>query len=647
MRHLILASAALLAATPALAQEPAPALLPDTIVTATRLPTPQERVPASITVVTRRQLEERGQNTLAEALASVPGLRIAQSGGPGQSATVFIRGNSGRSVLVLLDGVPLNDPSEPNGAFNFGNDLLFDIERIEVLRGPASSLYGSAALGGVINLVSRRAADRPFAPYGELAGGTQGTLRGGLGATGTLGRFDYLASINGLRTDGFNATAGRFRNTLNERDGLAGFATHLRLGVTPWEGTRIEGTLRYRQNRFDLDSVPRDDPNFRGDDRRLFGQLRGETRLLDGRWTTGLRLAFTQDRRVFVNEPDVLSPAAGRDSYRGERLLLDWGNTLRLPALGVATDGALSFGVTYGREDARSRFGAAPFVTTVNAGQETVAGHVALQYRLWERLDVTAGLRHDAVGRFGGATTWRLGAVLDIPEIGGRLRASGGTGFNAPSLFQRFGVLPPFFAGNPNLRPERSIGFEIGGEIDIALAGRADFATLGLTYFQSRVRNLIQFSGGSLANLDRARLRGGEITLAVRPFDWLSGEFAWTITDARDARTNRPLARRPQHAITASARITPLPGLVITPQLEFTGRAIENAFASYRDDGSSFFTPRLNPSGTLLHITATYEVRPGITSFLEGRNLTNSRFEPANGFASPGRSLLVGTRFSL
>lgn len=230
-------------------------------------------MPASITVLTRREIEERGYQTLPEALTAVPGLRVAQLGGPGQQASVFLRGTSSRHVLVLLDGVPLNDPSEPNAAFNFGNELLFDVERIEVLRGPASALYGSTALGGVVNLVTRRTPpDRAFAPYGELAGGTQRTLRAGAGATGTVGAFDYLLSAQSFSTQGFNAIAPRLPN-IGERDGFRGVFTTARLGWTPVEGTRIEGLLRWRQNNFGLDDVPRDDPNYSAEDRRWYGQI--------------------------------------------------------------------------------------------------------------------------------------------------------------------------------------------------------------------------------------------------------------------------------------------------------------------------------------------------------------------------------------
>lgn len=649
MRRIILsATTALLGLhTLAQAQTPTPsvATLADTIVTATRVPTPAERVPASITVLTRRDIEERGYQTLSEALQFVPGVRLAPLGGIGQQSTAFLRGNSGRSTLVLLDGVPINDVSEPNGSFNFGNDLLFDIERVEVVRGPASSLYGSAALGGVINLVTRRApADRAVQAFGEAAGGSQRTFRGGVGAGGTVGAFDYLGTVANLSTQGSNAIAPRFNQSLAERDGFRGTAATARLGFAPIPGTRVEGTLRWRENVFGLDNPGRDDPNYNADDRRWFGQLRGETQLFGGVWTSGLRAFRTEDRRRFTNLPDSLSRATNDDLFRGSRTGADWGNIVRLPGFGALDQGALSFGAAYAREEANSRSGNAPFRVLTNASQDTVAGHASLQYRLFQRLDLTAGFRHDEVGSFG-ETTWRVGAVLQAPELNARVRAAAGSGFNAPSLFQRFGTIGNTFRGNPSLRPERSTGWELGAELDVPALGRRDFATLGATFFQSRVEDQIVFRGSSLANIDRADIEGAELLLALRPARWLQGELAWTITDARDARTDRPLPRRPEHVLSATARIAPVERLVIAPQLLVTGRSPEAAFASYRDDGTSFATERRNKSGTVVNVSASYQFRPQVAGFVEARNLGNARFEPANGFVIPGRSVLAGARF--
>jgi vitamin B12 transporter len=662
-----LSGAALLAAPDAPGQTPPPpptaattgasasgvpsVALPDTVVTGTRVPTPEQRVPAAITVITRQDIEERGYQSLQEALTAVPGMNLVPTGGFGSQTSAFVRGNASRSVLVLIDGVPVNDPSEPNGAFNFGQDLLFDVERIEVFRGPASSLYGSAAIGGVINLVTRRAAPgKTFSPYGEFAAGSQTTVRGGVGATGQLGAFDYLLSGNGITSRGFNALAPRFWANIPERDGFFGGASAARLGWTPREGTRVEGLFRWRQNTFGLDNVPQDDPNYIGHDQRWYGHLRGETRLLDGAWTTALRIAGTQYDRRYVNQPDFLNPLASDDRYKGTRGVLDWGNTVRLPDLGGSfTDGAFAFGVTYMGEQAESVSGTPGFTTSVHANQHTTSGWGTVQYRAFGRLDLTAGIRQDSTTGVEGATTWRLGAVLALPEIASRIRAAGGTAFNAPSLFQRFGVIPGFFQGNPDLKPERSTAWEIGMETDIALFGRQDFATAGWTYFQSRLKDLINFNAqfDTLVNIDRADIRGAELGLTLRPARWLDGTIAWTITEAFDAKTGLRLPRRPETVITFAASIRPIPRLVIAPTVLFTGRSPEGPFAAYDNAGVPYAYQTTNKAGTVFNLTASYQVTDPITVFLEARNLTNQPFEPANGFVVPGRSVLVGTRFSL
>jgi len=362
-----------------------------------------------------------------------------------------------------------------------------------------------------------------------------------------------------------------------------------------------------------------------------------------------LRLSATEDRRRYVNLPDSLNPGTADDLYRGARTTLDWGNTVRLPALGPLAEGALGFGVTHAFEKARSASGSPFFRTTVDATQHTTAGYATLQYRLLDRLDLTAGLRHDATTGFTDETTWRLGAVLAVPEIASRLRASGGTGFAAPSLFQRFGIIGSVFHGNPDLRPERSIGWEAGVETDFAAFGRPAFATTSATYFQSRIRDLINFNPGfdTLLNVDRARIQGVELGLTLRPATWFDATAAWTVTGAFDDATGRRLPRRPEHVVSVTARVQPVPKVVIAPTVLFTGRSPEAAFASYSDQGAAFPYPRSNPPGTVVNLTATWQAFDRASLFLEARNLGNSRFEPANGFATPGRSVLVGTRFAL
>jgi vitamin B12 transporter len=658
MKHRILVGLILAPLAPAWAQDPQP-VIPDVIVSATRVPTPAERIPAATTLITRQQIDERGYVTLADALAAVPGFRLVQAGGPGQQASGFVRGTNSRHVLVLRDGVPLNDSSEPNGAFNFGNELLGDVERIEVVRGPVSAVYGTAAIGGVVNLITRQAPrDREFAPYGEIAGGTQRTARGYAGAGGTVGAFDYGITGQALSTEGYNVIAPRITTNQGERDGLRAAAVTARMGVTIGETTpdaaigqtRIDGLLRWRENTFGLDNVPNDDPNYTGQDRNWFGFLRSRTDLAGGAWTTGFRVSGTHDRRRYTNLPDSLSRATADDLYNGERRGIAWDNTLRLPgAEGIVTDAVLTFGGGWEREQVESAAGSPFFRTTVDARSSSGYGYVGMQARFFGRLDVTAAARFDDTEDFGSNTSWRLGAVLDLPEISSRIRASGGTAFKAPSLYQRFGQIGTFFRGNPNLEAETSESWEVGWETDI---GR--YATLSALYFDNRITNLINFDPtfSTLENIDRARIRGGEFAITVTPFDWLSATGSWTVLEARDVATDTPLPRRPRNVASLVARIAPEVGwfdvprsrLVIAPEILYVGASPEGAFARYDDTGRSISTAGKNPDGWLFNLTASLPVTAQLTAFVEVRNIGNTRYEPANAFVVPGRSAVVGMR---
>jgi vitamin B12 transporter len=645
----------LIAALPAAAQTSPPARLPETVVTATRVPTPAERLPAATTVIDRAAIEARGYTTLPEALASVPGIAVVPSGGSGQQTSVFVRGANSRHVLVLLDGQPINDPSEPNGAFNFGDEFLGDIERIEVVRGPASVYYGSAAVGGVINLITRRAPrDRAFAPFGELAAGAPRQVQAVAGAGGTLRTggqlFDYVATVQSFSTRGSNATADRIFPALGERDGARSAGLTARLGYEPVAGTRIEAFARRRETRIGLDDRPFgggfDDPNYGALNTRTNLRLSAETRLFDGFWTTGLVAGYGQDRRKFANDPDALNPSFARDTYRSEYTRLEWNNTLRPGFSGAVSDTAIIFGIQRSDEDVDAGNGTGLFRTTTNARTGSTGLYLGAQARLVTLLDVTAGVRQEEDEDFGGATTWNLGGVLTIPglPLPVRLRAAAGTSFKSPSLFQRFGTIPGFFTGNPNLRPEKGTSWEAGIEADLPLAGGT--STLAVTFFQSRIRDLIDFNAqfDTLENRDRARISGVEATLTLRPVGWLEAIASFTWLDARDRATDERLARRPAHAGSLVVGIMPVPAVRITPEITYAGTHRENAFATYLNDSSQLFDPALTKGATLVNLTATWQLLPEVQLFATGRNLTDRPYEPANSFQVAGRTVIGGVR---
>lgn len=658
MKHRILVLLALAPFAPALAQTVS---IPETIVTATRIPTPQERLPAATTVIDRQTIEERGYVTLADALVSVPGFNIVPSGGMGQTTSGFMRGTNSNHVLVLRDGVPMNDASHPSGAFNFGNTLLGDIERIEVVRGPVSAIYGTSAIGGVINLITRRApADRQAQPYGELAGGTNYTARGVAGVAGTIGNTDYGVTGQSLSTRGSNAVAPRFYNNQGERDGLRSAVITARGGVNLGETapanvlgmTRLDGLVITRENRFGQDNVPRDDPNYSADDRNWMGFLRSASELFGGDWTSGFTLSASQDRRRYTNWPDGADIEMTDEYYRGRRERLAWDNTIRLPELGSITENNLVFGVGSERESAISRAqsdGAyGPYSANVDKTQQNGFAYIGTQHRLWERLDITTALRQDAPDGFDGATTWRLGGVLALPEIASRLRASGGTAYRAPALYERYGAsasLYGSFRGNPNLQPENATAWEAGIETDVS-----ENLTLSALYFTSRIRNLITENAdfSSYENVAKARIEGGEFAVNWRHSDSFSTRAAWTVQETLDETKNTPLARRPRNSVSLSPRIAPkvdwvdVPNarLIIAPEFIYVGRQWDYIYP----DNAAFGSNGYNDEGFVFNLTASLPVTHQVTAFIEARNLGNRRYEPANGFVIPGRSAILGMR---
>ena len=416
---------------------------------------------------------DRDYTKLTEALSAIPGVRVSQSGGPGGNASVFVRGTNSNGVLVLRDGMPLNDASDSSGAFNFGVDTLADVERIEVIRGPMAALYGSGAIGGVINLISRQGHEQGVHITGELAGGYPKQIQGNVIASGVEGPFDYAAIFEGQSQRGYDVTPQREVIYTGVPDGFRAHGRHaqprlhagrrhaaLAVPARPACGVRLQraGQPHVRQRQFHR---PR---------RALLGRIGVTSKLFDGTYETSAFLGRLQEDRHYTEPLNPLDPnLASNDSrYHSYRTDLQWNNTVHLsdlmdvPTLS-ATD--LTFGYehiadTINVKVNQSFVGFA--VPAVRQGLDERRGAVCRAAdTLWQRLTLTGQIRQDWVA---GNTpfTWRLGAVLDVPEVATRFKAAYGTAFRAPSLFDRFGVDSFGYVGNPSLMPESAQGWEVG-----------------------------------------------------------------------------------------------------------------------------------------------------------------------------------------
>ena len=635
--------------------------LPDLVVTATRVPTAIEKIPAGVTVIDRAKIDSFGFNTLTEALSQVPGVRVSPSGGPGGQASVFIRGTNSNHVLVLRDGMPINDPSEATGAFNFGVDTLSDIERIEIIRGPMAALYGSGAIGGVINLISRRgAAGGPRWQF-DLAAGLPQQIRGTVVASGVEGKFDYALTASSQSSEGYDAIPQRQSNYTGTPQGFRDRIGTLNLGYSPVEGTRLSLFLRARQALFGFNALGAptwDTANSSGTADSFLGRVGVTSRLFDGVYETGVFVGRMQDDRHYRQYLDPRDPnmTSSDSRYHAYRTDVQWNNTVHLnqwlPS-DAMSDTALTFGYQFTDDSIKvstnSDFGGFPFAQSANASMATNAINLGLQSTLWDRLTVTGQVRQDWVA--GNApTTWRLGGVLAVPEVLTRFKLAYGTSFRAPSLFDRYGVDSFGYVGNVALKPERAQGWELGFSTTLPAFERDDFVTFGATYFNQQVQNLITtvfVPVYTSVNIGSAHVQGVETELSLRPAAWLSLNANYTYTDTNGigqaASTGSRLLRRPAHAGSASLTLKPIPELKIVPQLAYTG-----VFRDFLTNDAGFGTGvGTSPQGLIASVAISYDVTPAVQVYVNVRNIFHSKFEAVNGYQTPGPSGWLGVRVKL
>jgi vitamin B12 transporter len=344
--------------------------------------------------------------------------------------------------------------------------------------------------------------------------------------------------------------------------------------------------------------------------------------------------------------------ASEDDRFHGYRTDIQWNNTVHLDELFTssvlsATD--LTFGYEYIGDSANVRVntlsGGFPFAQDARASMTTNSGYAGIQTMLWQRLTLTGQIRQDVVLN-DSPFTWRLGAVLAVPEVLTHFKAAYGTAFRAPTLFDRFGIDSTGFRGNPHLEPESAQGWEVGFTTDLPVFDRADGISIGMTYFNEQIQNLIveQFTPiETQVNIGSAHIQGVETSLDVRLFRWMTLDATYTFTDAQNADFGERLLRRPQNTASFNATITPLPGLTIAPELLLTG-----AFQDFLTDNNGFSTTvGTSQHGLIANLTVTYDVAPHVQLYATGRNIFNSRFEPVNGFQTPGGSFLAGVRVRL
>jgi vitamin B12 transporter len=623
-----------------------PAPLPDIVITATRTPLAITQAGSAISVIPGEDVAKESPKNTVDVLRRVPGVSVVETGGPGGTTTVRIRGAEARQTLVLIDGIRVNDPSSGAGEFDFANLVATDIDRIEVLRGPQSAIYGSDAMGGVINIITRKGRGAPRFSAGA-EGGSYGTKAARGAVSGSSGPVSYAFSATGFDTAGFSRYGyriGRIEGTRLlplEADSAQRLGGSGRVTVELSKDAELEigGYTSFNGSQYDAAFGDLPDSPSQSQQRLYEGHTRLTAYAFGGLLRNTVLISATRTNRHYRDVSSFATPTLSwsNSGYTGDRVAAEYQGDLKLGAFGL---------FTFGAKTERERFvshsrDVLPFPTprleTNDASQTTRSVYALHQFTLFENLHLSFGGRVDDVedgDRFG---TWRATAAYEIPNSGMKIRGSVGTGAKAPSLFQRF---DPTY-GTPGLSPEHSVGFDVG--IDQRLLD--DRLLLSATFFANRFRDLIDFSFdpaacppanlfGCYLNVARARTSGIELSADVDIVPaWLRVKAVYTHLDAFDQETHLRLARRPGDEGRIGLIVTPVAGLSIEPSVIFVG----TRFSSTGEQD------KLQPYARF-DVYADYRINDTFSVFARAENLTDARYQDVYNYGTTGRSFHAGLR---
>jgi len=600
------------------------------VITATRIPTPVLQVASSITVVTAADIEARQERTFADVLKDIPGLNVVQTGGPGGETSVFMRGTNSNHTKVFIDGIDVSDPSNATGAFDFGQLLTQDIERVEVLRGPQSGLYGSDAIGGVINIITK-SGNGPVQFTGLAEGGTFDTFNQGGTLSGSQDDFRYSASVAHFHAGSVPVTPldlllpGEARN--DDYDDNLTLTSKLGYDVTPdfdlglaarYTDIHLRDTGEDYLEVFPYSGYPAPEQTT-ADTVEYATRLTAHLKSFDGVLEQTLGLAYTHDRT------DTVEPQTPPALNTGERRKADWQGDVKL-----APTETLVLGAEYERDEIDQ-----PITADVHIG----SAYGELQSQIGDHWFSALNVRNDDNSRFGDKTTWRFAPEWVVTQTDTRLHASVGTGFKAPTLSELYQSFPAFFFfANPNLKPESSTGWDAGIEQAVV----HDVLRVGVTYYDNRIRDLIttDVTGTTWANVGRATTDGIESFIAYQPLKELTLRVDYTYTQAEDDVLEQPLLRRPKHrgSFVATWQATR------AWQWNLDVLAVGNWVDVSRDG----LTSDLNAPGyTTVNLATSYDLTPRVALFARVDNLLDRHYENPLGFLQPSIGVYAGLKVRL
>ncbi|MBN1531709.1 MAG: TonB-dependent receptor [Spirochaetes bacterium] len=613
------------------------------VVSATKTEIDERETGASITVISEKEMRDRVNNTLADVIRSVPGVSVSSQSRFGGITSTFIRGAKSENTVVLVDGVRINDPTSPSRGANIGMLLTDNVERIEIIRGSQGTLYGSDAMGGVMNIITKKGSGDPSVTF-AFEGGAYYTFKEMIGVNGGTDRAFYSFAVSKQNSQGYNATS---RTPVNlgpvDRDGYEDMNFSTRLGLRTAHDGLLTFSAWYSSGRVDVDdygmwggmSVHADDPNYKNETDQFASNIDYSIPLFKW-WESRLTLSYMNLVRRIRDHADLYNPTENDESwYRGTIMKGEWRNRFT-----IASVDEVVVGVDYEQERASSHsyyFGSA---SAFEQKQSVAAAYIQNHLKLFDRVFFISGIRYTSPDHYSAALCYSLSGSVIVPYTETRLKGNFSTGFRTPSLYQIDTQLQNRALGTavPSLSPEESMSFDVGFVQPIL----GEILSVEMDYFWIRYTDPITFySSGWVPpygyyynGIRGASSKGFEFIVTVRPLEELTIAGSYTYTDSRDNTTNREFFFRPRHQGSLWANYLLLGRVNINALLLYVGERLDTSNryinAHYRLDAA-----------------VTVRVIDQIHVFVRGENLLNEDYEEQLGYQTPGISFYGGFRGTL
>ena len=609
------------------------------VVTADRLESPLKETASSITVISSHDIESSTATSLYDILQTVPGLTTYKSGGLGQISTVLLRGGNSGQALVLVDGVRMNMANDPNGTFDFSSLSLSNIDRIEVLRGPQSTLYGSDAMSGVINIITKQPKGNHIGLFSEY--GAYKTFTSGLNYSVAAEKLSYNLNILRLSNSGFSSADERYGNF--EKDGTkqyeaSGQFTYV---ISPEWKTGV--SAQYSDANTDLDrngGYYGDDPSYTYKFQQNVYQMFLTNKPDGGSYDISAHASLTRNLRWYAFDSiSVVNSDASHSNYDGNRQKYDVQFNY-YEGGSFVTSAGVEHEIQNAASDYYSKSIWGEYESAFPKKDARTTG-VYLQQKMGfnDCLFVTSGARLDNHSQFGSIATYRITSAYNIEVIRTKVKATLGTGFKSPALFNLY---DPVY-GNTALKPEKNLGWDFGFEHNIL----PDNISISAVYFSTDYKDLISSDPITYKaiNISKALSNGVELGVICKVSDFtVSTNYTYLKTHDRGTTAedyDKPLLRRPESKTAVTVNYQLLEKLNLNVRAEYVGKRDDKYYAGYSAVRITM------PDYTRVDLAAIYTVIPAVKVYGRIENLFNKKYEEIYGYGTPRFSVYFGARIEI